>query len=218
MVIIRNSLKLIAAISIASSAYADDDRDQPLDVPESVVMRGFAHAGSGCPAGTARGEFPVSGSEFLILWDSFSAAAGPNIPLRDARKNCQINIDLDYTNGWQYTVEGVEYSGLVEVAEGSQALAGSAYYFQGDQNTIRFNTVFDGPVRRHFQIRDTTTPSDQVWSTCDATRSLNINFQVRLANAAANSPVGAISFGVGSTAGTFLKLKWRQCAPQDELH
>lgn len=213
MVILKNLLKSAVLIVLAGNAFADDRNPPPADdVPESVVLRGFAHAGSGCAAGTARGEFPVNGTEFLILWDSFSAQAGPGIPVRDARKNCSINIDLDYTHGWQYTVESIEYNGRADVAEGSQALAGSAYYFQGDQNTIRFNTVFDGPVRRNFRIRDTTAPEDQVWSTCDATRSLNINYQVRLADAAASSPVGTISFGIGSTAGTFLKLKWRQCA------
>jgi hypothetical protein len=210
MVILRNKLKAFASVAclaslVSSAAFAQD-------LPDSVVIRNFAYAGSGCPAGSASGNFPVNGSELLILWNGFTAAAGPGIPLRDARKNCQINLDLDYTNGWQFAVESIEYIGQVDVADGSQALAGSAYYFQGDAQTVRFNTLFDGPVSRRFRIKDTTDAADQVWSTCDATRSLNINFQVRLNNAAAEAPEGAISFGVGDTAGTFLKLSWRRCA------
>jgi hypothetical protein len=217
MGIIRIALKCSLLIFFAGSAFADDREQPESDLPDSVVLRAFAHAGSGCPAGTSRGEFPVSGSEFLILWDGFVAQAGAGIPLRDARKNCQINLDLDYTNGWQYTVESIDYNGRVNVADGTQALAGSAYYFQGDANTIRFDTLFDGPVSRTFQIRNTTAPEDQVWSTCDATRSLNVNFQVRLNNASSSDATGSISFGVGATAGTFLKLKWRRCAPQGEI-
>ncbi len=208
-------LLLLAAPAMADDVVpADDVVDRDSELPDSISLRGFAHAGSGCAAGTARGEFPI-GSELFIIWDGFEAEAGQGIPLRDARKNCQVNLDINHTAGWQYTVESIEYSGKVNVADGTQAVAGSAYYFQGSAETVRSNTLFEGPLRRNFRVRDTTDAAEQVWSTCDATRSLNINFQVRLSDAASSGATGTISFGVGGSAGTLIKLKWRQCASPD---
>lgn len=217
MCILKNLLKIYLLLILSAPAMADDVVapaddvvDRSAELPDSISLRGFAHAGSGCAAGSAQGEFPI-GSELFIIWDGFEAAAGSGIPLRDARKNCQVNLDINHTVGWQYTVESIEYSGKVNVADGTQAVAGTAHYFQGSAETVRSNTLFEGPLRRNFRVRDTTDESEQVWSTCDATRSLNINFQVRLSEVASSDATGTVSFGNGRTAATLIKLKWRQC-------
>jgi len=217
MSILNNLLKSSLLLLLTTPAFADDVSpvdddvvDRSSELPDSISLRGFAHAGSGCAAGTARGEFPI-GSELFIVWDGFEAEAGQGVPLRDARKNCQVNLDINHTSGWQYTVESVEYSGKVNITDGTQAIAGSSYYFQGSADTVRSNTLFEGPLRRNFRVRDTTDAADQVWSNCEATRSLNINFQVRLSDAASSGATGTISFGNGRTAATLIKLKWRQC-------
>jgi hypothetical protein len=217
MSFLKNLLKISFLLLLASPVMADDGVvpaddvvERSSELPDSISLRGFAHAGSGCAAGSAQGEFPI-GSELFITWDGFEAEAGQGIPLRDARKNCLVNLDINHTTGWQYTVESIEYSGKVEVVNGTQAVAGSAYYFQGSPETVRSNTLFEGPLRRNFRVRDTTDESEQVWSTCDATRSLNINFQVRISDAASSAATGTVSFGNGRTAATLIKLKWRQC-------
>lgn len=214
---IRNAWKWPAAVGFCSallsfSAYAEDSEQ---NLPDHVAVRSVVHAGTGCPAGSLDTSSPRGASEFLLVWESFSAHAGPNVPLRDARKNCQVNLDIDYTNGWQYAVESIQYSGHVRLTEGTEALAGAAYYFQGSTETSRFNTVFEGPINRRFRIIDAADDADLVWSTCDASRSLNINFQVRMNHVASSGDAeGSVSFGVRDTAGTLVRLKWRRCIEQ----
>ncbi len=209
----KKALFLAALASMVTSAAAF------AEVPDQVTLRSFAYAGTGCAANTVRTNFPVPGQQFMILWGTFTAAAGVDIPLREARKNCQLNIDLAYPDGWQYTVESTEYHGHVTVAEGTQAVAASYYYFQGESQTVRFGTLFDGPSTREFDVRDSVSDRDQVWSQCTAVRSLNVNYQVRIVGAADGQATGGISFGTdvdGAPAGTLLTLKWRRCVQSPE--
>lgn len=197
---------LLSCLAFGASAQAD--------VPEQVSLRGFAYAGTGCAANTVRGSFPVEGQEFLILWSGFQATAGQGIPLREKRKNCQLNLDLAYPEGWQYTVESTSYRGTVQVDQGTQALAASSFYFQGSEETVRFATLFDGPARRTFHVTDTVDSDEQVWSSCSADRSLNINYEVRVSATGDADIKGRVAFGVerdGDPAGTLLKLQWRRC-------
>jgi hypothetical protein len=161
-----------------------------------------------------RGRFPVDGVEFLILWEGFQAQAGEGIPLREQRKNCQLNLDLAYPAGWQYTVESTSYQGTVQVAEGTQAIVSSYYYFQGSDEQVDFSTTFTNPRRRTFRVTDSVADDEQVWSSCTADRSLNINYAVRVSAVTDGQATGKIAFGVerdGDPAGTLLKLKWRRC-------
>jgi hypothetical protein len=201
---------LISGLSLlASPAFAADE------IPDGVTLRAFAYAGSGCPAGTVEANFPVAGDAFLISWGSMTAEVGPGVPFINKRKNCQVNIDLDYPTGWQYTVESTTYAGHAAIDEGVQAIAGSAYYFQGESQTVRFNTLFEGPDDRAFYVTDAVSDDDQVWSHCEPVRSLNINYQIRVTDTTDGGDAsGSITFGGdsdGAPAITLLKLKWRRC-------
>ena len=46
----------------------------------------------------------IPGTGLAMYWAPFVAAAGPDVPLREARKNCQVNVDLAYPAGWQFAV------------------------------------------------------------------------------------------------------------------
>lgn len=198
---------LLTICTLGSSALADD-------APAGVTLRGFSYAGSGCSADTVTGNFPADGNEFQIIWGSFTAEVGPGVPMRDKRKNCQVLLDLAIPAGWQYTVESIEYHGDVEVEAGVEAIAGSSHYFQGDATTVRFNTLFEGPENRTFQVIDVVGHASQVWSPCGGGRALNVNYQVRL-DAIAEAGVGRVSFGdPNGVAGTRLALEWRRCSAE----
>ena len=73
----KKALILAALASMVTSAAAF------ADVPDQVTLRSFAYAGTGCAANTVRGNFPVPGQQFLILWGSFTAAGPSNsVPKR----------------------------------------------------------------------------------------------------------------------------------------
>jgi hypothetical protein len=192
-----------------------DGRDDgaPDDAPQGVTLRALAFAGTGCPAGSVRGELPVEGHDLLLFYDSFAAEVGPDVPLSQSRKNCQLNLDFDYPSGWQYTVESVSYNGHVLLEDGLDALVGSSFYFQGSAATARAETTFTGPERREYQVTDTfeTDDGNALWSPCEASRSLNVNVQVRVNALNARDRHGVVTFATGELPGSLLQLKWRRC-------
>lgn len=201
--------RLLAALAFLALTPTQAQAD---DAPAGVTLRAFVYAGSGCAADSTTGSLPVDGNAFDIEWQDFTAAVGDGVPVREKRKNCQVNLDLDVPDGWQYAVESIDYSGAVKIESDVQAIAGSAYYFQGDAATVRFNTLFDGPEDRAFLIRDIVPDSAKLWSPCGGGRSLNINFQVRLDNSADSTAAGRIDFGdADGVARTHLELDWRPC-------
>lgn len=218
-------ITMIPAVLAASPAAADvsiigagrDDGNPPPPPPQSsfpnyVRVRSVSYAGSGCPAGSVSTNISPDYGSFSILWDSFIAETGPGIPLSASRKNCQLAIDLDFPQGWSYTVADVEYRGYVSLDRGVDATQSTAYYFQGQTSTARLSTTMRGPMSRDYVVRDTLGLSAQVWSPCGMQRALNINVQARVSNMGNSRGNGLITVEspVGSTLGG-LRLQWRRC-------
>lgn len=190
-----------------------NDQSGVVEFPESVVVKQLSYAGSGCAAGTVRGSLPLDPSGLLLAYDEFSAEAGRHIPLGNARRNCQVLLDLDYPEGWQYTVQAIGFGGHAYLAEGTTGVAEAAYYFQGQEATPRVETPLTGPLDEAFVGGSDLSDDAQVWSLCDVKRALNVNVAVRILDAASGAE-GRVDFGSGGedgNGGVSLSLKWRRC-------
>jgi hypothetical protein len=180
--------------------------------PDYVRIRDITYAGSGCPAGSVGADVAGDLSAFTLLFDQYQAQVGPGIPMAQKRKNCQINLRLDIPNGWSYSLFTVDTRGYVSLEPGVRALQQSLYYFQGQMRTGRLQTVVFGPADRNYVARDQIKIENQVWSPCGASRSLNINTEVRVDNSAAPFRQGMMT--VDSIDGQFKQIygvKWRRC-------
>ena len=177
--------------------------------PDWVRFRSINYAGSGCPAGTVAQNIAADRLAFTLLFDSYVAEAGPGVPLSQTRKNCQINIDLEFPSGWTYTVFAVDYRGFANLQAGVQGTQKSAYYFQGGTGPAAQSTLY-GPVLKDYFYRDVFEA--QVWSVCSVSRALNINSQIRVDNALApaNSGVMTIDSIDGHVVQTY-GITWRRC-------
>ena len=188
---------------------------QAQSAPDYVRVRSISYAGTGCPAGTVATNISPDRQGLRILFDQFIAEVGPGVPFNQKRKNCQLNIDLDFPSGWSYTVRTMDHQGYVALERGVKATQAVSYYFQGQSATARLSTKFTGPIDQDYQIRDTLGSSAEVWSPCGAQRALNINTQVNLNNSGASHKHGIITVERGD--GAFpsglggLGLAWRRC-------
>jgi hypothetical protein len=163
------------------------------DSPPYVRVRAIAFAGSGCPAGTVAQNISPDRQAFTLLFDSYVAQIGPGVPFIERRKNCQLNVDLDFPNGWSYSLITLDYRGYVALEARVKGLQQSRYYFQGSASTATLRTPMVGPRDGNYQIRDTLALSALVWSPCGATRSLNINSELRLDNSSNTSGQGLLT-------------------------
>lgn len=205
----KNFGKKLALIGASLLAFAGSALAQS---PEYVRVRSLSYAGTGCPAGTVAENISPDHKAFTLLFDSYVAEAGPGIPLSAARKNCQLNVDLDFPPGWTYTIATVDYRGFVALDAGVTALQKSSYYFQGEFRTGELQTSFNVARQGDYQIRDVLGLSAYVWSPCGAQRSLNINTQVRVDNSRNRRGQGLITTdSIDGTLTHVYGLTWRRC-------
>lgn len=188
----------------ASAAYAD--------APASVRVRSIAYAGSGCPAGSVAENISPDRQAFTLLFDSYIAEAGPGVPPGNKRRNCTLNVDLDFPGGWSYSLFTVDYRGYASLDRNVTGMQTSKYHFQGGVGTGSMSTRLAGAFDDDYQIRDALTVSAQIWSPCGASRALNINTDVRVDNTRNRNGYGLMT--VDSIDGQFkliYGIQWRRC-------
>lgn len=195
-----SGLMAFASLSVAGAAMAQS-------TPSSVYIRSINYAGTGCPAGTVAMNISPDRQALEIFFASFIAEGGRGVPLSQSRKNCQINLDLAYPSGWQYTVASLDLRGYVQLARGATAVESDTFYFQGQSAaTARLSTTFRGPISQNYQVRDTLGISSQVWSPCGANRALNINLQAYVSGGD-----GLITIESPLNLNNAFRIQWRRC-------
>lgn len=204
---LKNLLKVaapMAIVGLGSVAYAQS--------PDYVRVRSISYAGTGCPAGSVAENVAPDQQAFTLLFDSYVAEVGPGVPLASKRKNCQLAIDLDFPQGWSYTIFTVDYRGYLSLQRDVTGIQQSKYYFQGSAATGTLRTQFNGPTDRDYQVRDTLGLSAVVWSPCGAQRALNINTEVRLDNARNRGGAGLMTIdSIDGQLKHIYGIKWRRC-------
>jgi hypothetical protein len=154
-------------------------------------------------------------TELTLRFDAFAAEIGPGVPLSRSRRICQILLDLDFPQGWSYSVVGVDYRGFANLEPGVSAVLQSAYYFQGEFQTARLQTTLTGPRVGNYQVRDSLGPNALVWSPCGAQRALIISASVWLMNTSGNPNARGVmtTDSTDGRARVVGRLQWRRCSP-----
>jgi hypothetical protein len=204
---------------VAAQKPGDDVAAQKLMVevseahPDRVTIRDLDWAGSGCPAGTVASNLARDFTAFTLLFDSYVAEIGPGLPLSLGRKNCQILIDLDFPQGWSYSVFDVDYRGFVNVPRGVSGVQQSDYNFQGEFLTARLATALRGPRNGDYQIRDRLRLNAVVWSPCGAHDTLIINSSIRFVNESGNLNARGLmtTDSINGKVTHIYGLRWRRC-------
>ncbi|KAF2822677.1 hypothetical protein CC86DRAFT_385600 [Ophiobolus disseminans] len=176
-----------------------------------VKIRGVSYGGTGCPQGTMSSQISNDRSIVTLIFDSYIASIGPGVPVTEQRKNCQLNVDLEYPGGFQYSILSADYRGYSSIQKGVTGTLKSTYYFSGQTAQSSTEYKFEGPATGDYLKHDEADSTSIVWSPCGAAGMLNINSQVRL-----ESKVSAAT-GLLTTDSTDLKftqvvyVQWQKC-------
>ena len=182
------------------------------DAPSYVRINSISYAGSGCPAGTVAENISPDRQAFVLYFDSYLAEVGPGISLREARKNCQISIDMDYPQYWSFALKGLEYRGFADLDVGVEAVQTTSHYYAGQGSTATLRTTLSGPMSYDFQLVDNLGSAALLWSPCNAQRALNINTQIRLDNSRNRRGSGLVTVDrISSVTSHKYGLVWKRC-------
>lgn len=95
------------------------------------MSKQVTYGGTGCPQGSVASIISEDGTTMTLIFDSYVASMGKGISITESRKNCQLNIDLLYPAGFQYSVFSADYRGYVDLDKGVNGTQKSTYYFSG---------------------------------------------------------------------------------------
>jgi hypothetical protein len=166
-------LALSEPIPVPRAPTADPD-------PTQVWIEEVTYGGTGCPQGTASISLASDRKSFTVILDAYIASAGPGYTITDSRKNCQLNIQLHYPGGFQYSIFSSDYRGFVDLESGVTGIQKATYYFAGQTKQSSTQTTFTGPKSEDYLIHDEIPFDSTVWSPCGEYAGLNINSQVRV--------------------------------------
>ncbi|KAJ2899484.1 uncharacterized protein MKZ38_003041 [Zalerion maritima] len=145
-----------------------------------VEIVSISFAGSGCPAGTVAGQLSSDLTTITLLFSEYTAMAGEGVFPTEYRKNCQLNVKLQYPQGWQYSVFKADYRGYAYIPEGDTGTCKATYYFSGQTDQITSTMVIQGPFDDNYIKTDQFGLESTVWSPCGQEGLLNINSEVRI--------------------------------------
>jgi len=190
--------------------------EEPLTPPpaERITVQVVTVNGSGCPAGTAAVAPSPDNTAFTVTYSDFLAQVGVGARPTDFRKNCQLNVLVNYPGGFTFAIAQADYRGYAYLEHGAASLQRASYYFQGTSPTAAKSHSFAGPLDDNWQTTDSTEVASLVFAPCGEQRSLNINTELRV-SAGTSKPDETTSFmTMDSTDGsvsTIFHLAWKHC-------
>ncbi|UQI45322.1 DUF4360 domain-containing protein [Streptomyces sp. HU2014] len=209
-VVVGGAAGLLLAVSASPGAAATDG----VPPPDKIVIDVVSVNGSGCPAGSANVAVSPDNQAFTVSYSSYVAQVGVGSKPTDARKNCQLSLNVHVPQGFTYAVAKADYRGFAHLEKGATALQRATYYFQGMSQTAYMNHPFAGPLNDGWQTSDTTEIDALIYAPCGAVRYFNINTELRV-EAGTSDPAKTNSFmAMDSTDGsinTLYHFAWKQC-------
>lgn len=71
-----------------------------------------------------------------LIYDAYVASIGPGVAVTEKRKNCQLNVDLYYPGGFQFSIFSADYRGYAALDKSVTGTQRSTYYFSGQTNQV----------------------------------------------------------------------------------
>ncbi|KAI4708907.1 hypothetical protein J4E89_006309 [Alternaria sp. Ai002NY15] len=190
----------LAAATIAAPTY---------QAPDSFKIKSVVSGGSGCPQGSIDINWTENGIMPIYFNKQFTARVGNGNAAEDSRKNCQINLGLEFSPGFSFAIFSADYTGWGELDGGVTGVVKSTYYFSGQQSQSTSALNIQGPFNGKYYKQDNVPAA--VWSPCGSDAAFNINSEVALTPFA--TPASGV-LAATKEAGRFtsnLYVQWRKC-------
>lgn len=197
------------AIALAACSLASPVPDNVAAAPPSFKIANIISGGSGCPQGTIDINFTDNKILPIYFNKEFTAAIGPGVAADQQRKNCQINMKLQYSPGYQYAVYSADYVGYGDLDAGVKGTVKANYYFSGQTDQVSSALQLQGPFTGRYTKHDDVALS--IWSPCGSDSLFNVNSEVFLTTQNSGASGTLVATKESARFQQNLFLKWRQC-------
>jgi hypothetical protein len=207
---ISTLLSLVLATSLGVPQSITED-----EVPaQRVIVEIVSVNGSGCPAGTTEVDVADDNLTFSVIHRTFTAKVGAGAEPTDARKNCQLALNVFAPKGFTYGIVSADYRGHANLQSGAVASQRANYYFQGSSQTTSRTHPFRGPLHDEWQTTDFVDPGSVVYASCTEQRLFNINTELRVGAGTSNPATTTSSISMDSpdrNPNTRYHFTWKRC-------
>ncbi|MEU4564782.1 DUF4360 domain-containing protein [Actinoplanes sp. NPDC023936] len=203
-------LNTLAAGAIAVSSLTTPAVPPPIT---EMVIDVVKTNGTGCPPGTAEVIVSPDNKAFTVSYSKFLAQVGPEAKDTDARKNCQLLLNVLVPDGYTYAVAGADYRGYASLQKGVTATESAFYYFQGESHTTKTEHELVGYLEGEWQHSDRVAVESMSYLDCDNKRYLSVNTELKVDPASADESV-TNWVTMDSTDGnleTTYHVAWKRC-------
>jgi hypothetical protein len=137
----------------------------------------------------------------------------PGLPISARTKNCQLHLNMEKPDGWQYAVVESLWHGFAILEKNVTAAMVNTYYFSSSADAfVSLKFLLSGPqwaMGDVFTIRQYVNETDAIWSPCNSSSILNINNRVSLTSTYVN---GHGELGVEDVSNVMeTGIIWRAC-------
>jgi len=184
------------------------------DNPNIKVVSANAF-GSGCPAGTALVTIDAAGEFFEVDFSAYVVQSGPGTTAGNWRKNCLISVNLEFTEGFTFSVLETEIFGYAQLQKSAAVTITEEINFVGQPPPHpSWHLTQHGPYNSNLYLE--AQPDLFTWSTCGhATAILDINTAIALNPTGLAGAAGVDEVDGAVTEEGHLKFKchlsWKKC-------
>ncbi|WP_305789984.1 DUF4360 domain-containing protein [Symbioplanes lichenis] len=201
---------LTSSVLVASPASAGIIIFDPPPTDE-ISIQLVAMAGSGCAPGTADVAISPDHSAFTAIYSAYLAQAGPNVPVTENRKNCQLNVLVNAPSGYTFAIAKVDYRGYGFLQRGATAQQRANYYFQGMTVGSYANHAIAAPLDDNWIATDEVPIASQVFRPCGEQRNLNINTELRVTRGTSTDVSYLTMDSTDGSIETVYHFSWLRC-------
>ncbi|MDQ1296001.1 MAG: hypothetical protein QG608_3888 [Actinomycetota bacterium] len=183
----------------------------PPKIPVTVTM--VTANGTGCPGGTTAVVPYPDGTGLHVIYTDYGVRDGAGVPLTEARKNCQVSLQVRAPSGFTYAVSRASYRGHADLVPGTVGTLRSEYRFAGMPQTDIHRHTFTEPFEGPWSVVEVPSADSLQFAPCGENRILNLNTELRVRNGSAAG--GQVSFLVMDSATTGsssdYEFEWKTC-------
>lgn len=132
------AIALCAALPLALPAAGPN--------PDKYYVASISYGGTGCPQGTVGQTISSARLDAVLGFDGYVASTGPGVPISEATRSCQVNVNLHVPAGPASATIHLETRSYAQLPAGYTAEINSLGYFAGEPIEGTSPSTLAGPV------------------------------------------------------------------------
>lgn len=141
--------------------------------PDHADILGVQVQGSGCDMSKTSITLSPDLKDMSVIFDDYVAEIGQGTQAEKAlrlQKDCQILVDINIPQGWQFAFKSIDYRGFVALPASAWALHRFSAIVPNAPIASMREAQIQGPFNDNYVVHTDVKPTRMVWSPCNQTQ------------------------------------------------